>query len=69
MTISNKYYAGFCVLTVILVVVVHIVWFIERAERDNHFDNFLDGGLIMGKLLLAECTDKSHKGLEEVFRL
>ena len=40
MTISNKYYAGFCVLTIKVVGYAHVVWFTKKMVKPVFSINF-----------------------------
>ena len=73
MTISNKYNAGFCVLTIKVVGYAHVIWFTKKMVKPVFSINFkhpivVNRGFFCAKDSVS-CTNESGVGCVQLRRI
>ena len=73
MTISNKYNAGFCVLTIKVVGYAHVIWFTKKMVKAVFSINFKQSIVVNRESFCAKdsvnCTNESGVGCAKLRRI
>jgi hypothetical protein len=73
MTISNKYNAGFCVLTIKVVGYAHVIWFTKKMVKTVFSINFKQSMVVNRGSFCAKdsvsCTNESGVGCDQLRRI